>query len=1277
MKSFSWYAAYIVRKLWSLTAMLVVAIAVLLSLARFSLPHLDAQKQRIESYFLQQYGLEVSIGEIQASWQGNGPDLLLRDIQLIQNSQSPLAFTVKQTHIKLDLWASLWQRHLQSDRFALEGLNLSIDFSQMRQAEGDLPIVDALKSLFLDRLKQFSIEQSHLTLKNHYDQQRIAIEQLRWLNKGDRHQGEGHMRVAELASNTTYFVLDLKGDKDSLDGQFFAKAEALDISPWVSQLFKGEYELQHSRANLEIWATVSQSQVDGVEINLQRSDFSWQRQQDKVNLFVESGQWVARPVGQNWYFELNDFTLGIDGQQLTSQWLGRYGASGSQFSLAEKTPLGGLLPMARLILDDQQWQQINGMSPTAVLEQFDLYNDKTQNSLIARVVDIGWQQHQLTPGVQGMNAQLWWSAEQGYLEVFSQEEQLSSNNLLAGNIDYQLFELKAHIERHPSGWFLFSPQITFESDLVTLQQQLAYHSGTQDLSIRTFIEPLKMAQVRQLLPKQIMGDDTREYLISALKAGQVEHAALIWQGGIGEFPFTGHQGVFQAGVELSNAEFEFDPGWPAMSNMQASLLFENESLVIESQSATLLGVEVQHAKGVIPKLAEDSHIRISAIGKGSGPQVAKVMQQSTLADSVGKVLNEQIPVSGALNANLELHIPFIGNDVIAKGNVSFASNQVQVEAISATFEEVSGELSFVNEKINSEDLTAKLLGQPVEIDLAANQREQGYLVDVKLTGDWQLEPLLANYHPSLQPYLGGSSGWKAQVKVTLPEHGFTLEVDGRSTLANTRSLLPAPFDKQAGDHMPARLQISGDQDSAKVQITLADNIRFNGLISMETVQFSRAHLAINTQQPLNQSHGFGITANVAEIDVENWFEAISALLDTPKATNPLFAEADQIYVNAEQVNLVGHEFTDVQLRARQYSKDWSLMVNADQAKAGVTFYHDWLDKGLAIDADFINLPQVKGDALSENEPFSTNSNYESLPPIQFSCRQCRYGDMRLGQISLDISRGENSMKIDRLTLKNRAGSLEASGDWLIDPRGSQTLLSGKLNSGDFGDLLSEFGINSGIKDSGANFDFRLSWSDAPHRLTLADLNGEVKWHLTDGYITKIGDQGSRIFSLFSLESLVRKLSLDFRDVFAKGFFYDKMDGTFQIDMGKMITQDTVIDGAAGEMTLAGYTDLNAETLDYQIGFTPNVTSSLPVLVYFMVNPATALAALALDSVLTEAKVIYYARYAVTGTWQDPVITELKRDAKDIQLPARNEPKPDNEQEQIDAPLPITLNVSDD
>ncbi|WP_350636843.1 AsmA-like C-terminal region-containing protein, partial [Pseudoalteromonas sp. GW168-MNA-CIBAN-0100] len=85
-------------------------------------------------------------------------------------------------------------------------------------------------------------------------------------------------------------------------------------------------------------------------------------------------------------------------------------------------------------------------------------------------------------------------------------------------------------------------------------------------------------------------------------------------------------------------------------------------------------------------------------------------------------------------------------------------------------------------------------------------------------------------------------------------------------------------------------------------------------------------------------------------------------------------------------------------------------------------------------------------------------------------------------------------------------------------------------------------------------------------------------------------------------SLVRKLKLDFRDVFSKGFFYNSMQGTMQLDKGIAYTQDTKMDGVPADLTIKGYANLNTLEIDYDLAVAPQVTSSIPIIVAWMVNP---------------------------------------------------------------------------
>jgi uncharacterized protein (TIGR02099 family) len=569
--------------------------------------------------------------------------------------------------------------------------------------------------------------------------------------------------------------------------------------------------------------------------------------------------------------------------------------------------------------------------------------------------------------------------------------------------------------------------------------------------------------------------------------------------------------------------------------------------------------------------------------------------------------------------------------------------------------------------------------------LTGAQQETGYQTGIKVKGDWQITPLLETFSDGLTKYLSGNSAWTADIDLTLPTQGYQYTAKIFSELNQLNSELPAPFAKNPDQTLPLLVTSQGNQQASSIKITLGDDVEFNGNLPHQDMQFSRAHLAIGQSDLMGMGLGFSVSADMQELDVAPWYDAIDTLINAFPANKnkPLLEAPKRIFINADTALIASQRFTGLEMVAKNTSDSWLFDINAKETRMEVALYKDWLNKGVNIKADFIELTKWQSTQPDNEDAMPVPSmefaaNIDTLPPVTFACARCRFLDSDLGKVDFNLSRSSTGMKIEQVRLNNAHGLFYGEGDWFLADGQSSTRLKGEFSSSDFGAFLKGFKLDSGIKDSKASSKFDLSWKRAPYEFNFETLNGQIDWRLTDGYLTEVSDQGSRIFSLLSLDSLVRKLQLDFRDIFAKGFFYDKINGSFQLENGIADTQDTVVDGGAGEITMQGYTDLNAQQLNYQIGFTPNVTSSLPVIVAWMVNPATALAALALDQMLTSAKVISNIKFSLTGSLDDPQLKELGRDSKEVSLPARAKPEsgtempPQSIYQKLDIPVSIQV-----
>ena len=1313
MTNFSSVAAYLLKKFWLLLAVLLVLFALVLSAARYALPHIEHNKHLLENYINEQYGVNLSIQSVHAVWQRNGPSIVLNSVSLAKNDASPVALDIRQIYVELDFWESLRHQLISSTRFELRGLKLDIDADRLSGGDkNNFPVVNALERLFLEQLQSFSLEDGVVSVTHLNETNLFDIESLSWNNHEERHQGLGQLKVADLAANSASFIIDITGTREDFDGVFYAKAEELDISPWVSDLIKTKRPLAQSRANFEVWTNFSNSEVTSVQAELSESLLQWGNGRAKTVTGISGGSLQALPNAQGkqsgWNVRVDQLVLNSSNETLTTDLIGSISANGDALiNTVKPVQINPFLLVLPLFMDDTSEEEIRGLNPKGELATLQIQWHNGEPSLAAKVLDLQWNKTDKVPGLSSLDADFFWYKNNGAIYLESADSLLSANGVIKKDVKINLFKSQLYIypeqvDGAEKQWVVKGNDMLLDSDAVTLHPQFKLNTATGFMSLYVDVEPLPLNEVSSLFPAALMGENTDNYLTRAFTGeGEITNARVLWHGRTGDFPFEDNSGIFQAYVDIEQGDFLFAPDWPALNNLDLSLYFVNNALVMESPSATLAGMKISDMSAAIPSFSPDARLIIYANGTGTGNALTALMMDSSLKKSLGKVLNEDVQIGGPLSADIKLDIPFKGKDVVASGTAHLSNNPVFVATTNMLFDKASGEVSFVNGDIDASGLQAQFLKQPVNLSLSGRQGDT-YDLNVELGGRWHVHPLANYVNTDLTEYIDGESDWNTTVQLSLSNSGFNYTANLTADLTATQSVLPAPFDTPAGSSLPLLITSKGDSKASNVEASLGDNIRFDGVLPHKEMQFSRAHLALGERDIANIGTGFSISANLAQADVQEWFTTINMLLsgkgkDTSTAvakTNAqssiqsneskkanLFGTPSRIFAKADKLNFAGHSIKDAQLSATERNKDWILDLASPQARATIRINSDLDEQGIEINADYLSLEKpaeaggtTKADAESGVElatnsampneegesPYNIDPN--TLPPIYFYCQSCGVHGIDLGEITLDIAKEENGLAIRQLLVKSDETNVTATGYWKHMGGEIQSALNGTLTSPDVGQMLKEYGVESGIKDSSANVAFDINWPNAPMDFGFEQLNGNVEWSLSDGYLTELSDKGSRIFTLFSLNSLVRKLSLDFRDVFAKGFFYDDMGGTLSIVNGKAYTDDTEIDGGAGEIEITGFTDLNTGGLNYNVSFAPNVTGNLPFLVYFLATPPTALAALAIDQVLTSAKVISNVNYRVTGTIKDPKFDEVERNSKDISLPAQNAPVPANPQD---------------
>ncbi len=849
------------------------------------------------------------------------------------------------------------------------------------------------------------------------------------------------------------------------------------------------------------------------------------------------------------------------------------------------------------------------------------------------------------------------------------------------------------------GWALTVDELALISKDINLSAQVKVEApldGEVNLALLANISNGNAGLVGRYLPLPIMSDDLVKYLNDAVVSGRVEDAQVLINGPIAHFPFTDGSGIFVVDAELSEAEFKFVEDWPAITDFVANLNFTNNSMMITGRGGSLTGLDVTGVEAGIADLALGQILTVDADIKPTPTNyIGDLMNQSPFADSVGSVL-EQLQVAGQVTGEFHLNLPLNDNDqALASGSIIFANNEVSLKTPDMHFSEVQGQLNFANDKIDTQDLELTWHGLPIALDIQGQDKTNYYDTDIKLTALWQEDKWLSYVPEKLSRYTQGQLPWQGHL--SLHQHhqgGFSYNGNFLSDLKGTQLKLPSPYEKSQQQENNLAIEVSGEMTTSKLVVNYGDKMYFSGLLDHESTSFTRANLMLGEGSMALPSDGFHITTKLGKTEFAQWQPLISDILDSINApiakddhsaneqvaNVPLLAKPKRIRGSIAQLTILGQALNNVSFNLLDKSQWWLLQLNAQETRSQIKIYPDWLSQGLDINAEFLKLPvddieQSAKKIVTEHAINKAENDivFANIPPLKFHCDSCAIGDLSLGVVDLEVSRpAADRIEFKDFKASRDKSSLTLSGQWLHNDKESTTSLSGALSVADIETELQALSFDSIIKDSGAKVDINLNWPGGLHDFAIAHASGDIKAKLDDGYLADVSDKGARYVSVLSLQSLVRKLTLDFRDIFSDGMFYSSITGDYQLQQGIFKTENTEMNGAAGNLFMTGHTDLITGELAYDMSYKPNLTSSLPVLAWIItLNPVTFLAGVAIDQVIKSQVVVSEFKFELTGTVDEPNLKEVNRKSKNISVDTKESKKNNNLNEVPSDKVPST------
>jgi uncharacterized protein YhdP len=269
-----------------------------------------------------------------------------------------------------------------------------------------------------------------------------------------------------------------------------------------------------------------------------------------------------------------------------------------------------------------------------------------------------------------------------------------------------------------------------------------------------------------------------------------------------------------------------------------------------------------------------------------------------------------------------------------------------------------------------------------------------------------------------------------------------------------------------------------------------------------------------------------------------------------------------------------------------------------------------------------------------------------IPGLDIVAENFELFNKKLGRMELLASNAAlasgREWRINQLSLKNPDAELRASGKWMTRGGNGVTSMTYALDIADAGKLLGRMGFANVLRGGRGKLDGDVRWDGLPFAMDIPSLTGQLQLELAAGQFLKVDPGAAKLLGVLSLQSLPRRLTLDFRDIFSEGFAFDAINGTALIQQGVLKTDNLKMRSVNATVLMDGSADISKESQNLHVAVIPEVNAGAASVVYGLaVNPliglGTFLAQLFLREPLARA---FTFEYQITGPWNDPMVTKL-------------------------------------
>lgn len=1274
---------------WCFVAV-VALLAALYLLLRLTFSSLPAYQVELEEHLGGVLGAEVAIGQLHTYWRGSNPVLEVHNFQLSGDT----ALTVEKAVIGLDLARSLaFQqpifKQLEVNRPVINVLIPAEDETAQQPSPRPLNPADATGALWLKLLlRQQHVQVSQASVRL----QRVGMPALLLPDINiDLSAGSGlhQLRVlgqlaadvdgSEAARVPFTFTAEVDGSPTFNPLNFYFELPQISQSlfnPWLAHFQLPE--IGALEAELKVWGTYKRRALEYISV------------QGDVKVLKVAGQTFEKvnlrsslQRGIEGYQAQVEADLVANGKpyilpHISADWKQGLGAIPDQLS-ADSIDLSRLSAW----LDKQPFMPYMAQRAVTMLQP-----EGHIENLVVRWPQPDWAAFELDADLFNVEVKPWGGAPglgpvTGRLrhDIRGGSIDLDNNRFTMHFPDLKMPRWEYTFARGHVNWALTDEAVEVGSGLLQLKNKdvtaagrfffrLPYDNDKQtDLTLLIGVNDSQGVAFREYIPPAEVGRETHRWLMEAIQGGVVRQGGFMLNANTRSRLPDYQKPVVQLFLDVNDLQFGFDPEWPAVTKGDGFFYYRDFGFMVRAKGK-LLDSKVRDAWVYSPPGSQ--RLRILGKSQGDARDIRRILLETSLREEVGDQLNGW-EWSAKARTSVDIDID-LSRKRSPRVSASTALSQGRLVSVQnrLSFENLKGTIRYSTKTgLQAKALNGTLFGQAVDGTILTEENEdKGSVTKVQLHGSAAAEQIKEWLDLSFLSLAQGKTEYDAELQIC-GSRAFCDQLTISSSLRGVEVKAPAPFGKKAEQARGLDIMLSlSDPLQQKLWVNYDNAARGIFLVVNDQAVSGRIVLGEKAGK-LPEQPGLWVEGYVPYIDTAEVqrFLVDAGFIDADKQDANGVSQADNEKTSAGSMPIqdialdIGRlrmgtlELHQLATRMRKSDTGWQI-AGVNEMLKGALFLPDAPIRPAKLQLEYL---KVAKDALSSQSAMQTAADTEKgsfdaadLPKLDVAIEALSINDKPLGRWSMALRPDENGV-----TAQDVVGDMlgiRVRGDARWSTAGVEnTAVLAQFESDNLKPFLNAWGYSRYIELSELGVTANLVWEDAPWTFSTEGLNGEFELKAKNGRIIEAGGSGQflRVLGILNLETLGRRLRLDFTDLFAQGLAFDRLDADYRLLNGQAYTRTPFkLKGPSADMQLTGHLDLANETVDKDMEVVLPVTKNLPIMGVLLGQPQVAGAVYLIDKLIgNRLEKFTTIKYHLSGDWSDPKL-ELEQGTK-------NQVRPDN------------------